>query len=557
MNILIKPRKNRYIIYAIIIALFSTIGMQISLLNINTEQIFKRLEYRSMLIHFIAILKKSISGRGETDLLYSIIGCGIFLLFLIIFSYKFSKREIVSATCLAILFGICRWIGVVFSHKESWDYFLRNKYIVLLDIWYIAGYILFAFGIFLLMGKMIIGYQKKNKNFFKAKYEKMYDFKHIFFLCALIILVCWLPYYVSLWPGAIHGDFSMQVLQLFHYPTILQGQLTSDGINILYSNDHPFIHTQILGFFIKIGIRLKHVSWGYGIYTFLQMSAYIIGIALLLATLNKFAVDQLILKVVLFIYALIPVFPLYSILVGGDAFFSLMFLYFMIEVIWIFGTKGKIFYNKKFNGIMIITAFLLMAAKNQGLYVFCMFFIISSATSMDLNNYFFVWLKMGLKHPVEYIEAFIANTYAYYAPLLTTNRGLYLKLNSMKFYKKTRPWVKDTIPQTFINKNNCESPRRLKKIRKTVITFCKLTYHIPVINWLYNPGVITWLMFMAFFVFWTRKEYDSMITFIPLFLIFGICLLSPKNNNLRYIYPTCCMIPAMLAAAFGEKNPDL
>ena len=171
MNILIKPRKNRYIIYAIIIALFSTIGMQISLLNINTEQIFKRLEYRSMLIHFIAILKKSISGRGETDLLYSIIGCGIFLLFLIIFSYKFSKREIVSATCLAILFGICRWIGVVFSHKESWDYFLRNKYIVLLDIWYIAGYILFAFGIFLLMGKMIIGYQKKNKNFFKKSVD--------------------------------------------------------------------------------------------------------------------------------------------------------------------------------------------------------------------------------------------------------------------------------------------------------------------------------------------------------------------------------------------------
>ena len=315
----------------------------------------------------------------------------------------------------------------------------------------------------------------------------------------------------------------------------------------------------------------------------------------------------------------------------------------------------KIFYNKKFNGIMIITAFLLMAAKNQGLYVFCIFFIIcliyfrkyfrkvlismlvpilcfqfiyvgmifpicklgvvgeqeklsvcfqqtaryikyykdevtkeeknainkvldyekignkynpeladpvketykTSATSTDLNNYFSVWLKMGLKHPVEYIEAFIANTYAYYAPLLTTNRGLYLKLNSMKFYKKTRPWVKDTIPQTFINKNNCESPRRLKKIRKTVITFCKLTYHIPVINWLYNPGIITWLMFMAFFVFWTRKEYDSMITFIPLLLIFGICLLSPKNNNLRYIYPTCCMIPAMLAAAFGEKNPDL
>ena len=57
MNILIKPRKNRYIIYAIIIALFSTIGMQISLLNINTEQILKRLEKRSMYILFIANIK--------------------------------------------------------------------------------------------------------------------------------------------------------------------------------------------------------------------------------------------------------------------------------------------------------------------------------------------------------------------------------------------------------------------------------------------------------------------------------------------------------------------
>lgn len=65
MNILIKPRKNRYIIYAIIIALFSTIGMQISLLNINTEQIFKRLEYRSMLIHSIAILKRVFQGKEK------------------------------------------------------------------------------------------------------------------------------------------------------------------------------------------------------------------------------------------------------------------------------------------------------------------------------------------------------------------------------------------------------------------------------------------------------------------------------------------------------------
>ena len=55
---------------------------------------------------------------------------------------------------------------------------------------------------------------------------------------------------------------------------------------------------------------------------------------------------------------------------------------------------------------------------------------------------------MGLKHPVEYIEAFIANTYAYYAPLLTTNRGLYLKLNSMK------PYVVQTTVKIIVDKCN-------------------------------------------------------------------------------------------------------
>ena len=36
----------------------------------------------------------------------------------------------------------------------------------------------------------------------------MYDFKHIFFLCALIILVCWLPYYVSLSYGISVFDYN-------------------------------------------------------------------------------------------------------------------------------------------------------------------------------------------------------------------------------------------------------------------------------------------------------------------------------------------------------------
>lgn len=59
MNILIKPRKNRYIIYAIIIALFSTIGMQISLLHTNIGKVLEKIEYDSVWNHMMSVLSNS------------------------------------------------------------------------------------------------------------------------------------------------------------------------------------------------------------------------------------------------------------------------------------------------------------------------------------------------------------------------------------------------------------------------------------------------------------------------------------------------------------------
>ena len=64
MNILIKPRKNRYIIYAIIIALFSTIGMQISLLHTNIGKVLEKIEYDSVWNHMMSVLRISITRKS-------------------------------------------------------------------------------------------------------------------------------------------------------------------------------------------------------------------------------------------------------------------------------------------------------------------------------------------------------------------------------------------------------------------------------------------------------------------------------------------------------------
>ena len=107
MDILIKPKKNRYIIYAIIIAIFSTVGMNISLMNTNADKLLKKFEYSSTWNNFMAVFRTSISGKNDVRLFYQLVAVGITLMFLIIFSYRFCVREIVPPLFLLYLDFVC------------------------------------------------------------------------------------------------------------------------------------------------------------------------------------------------------------------------------------------------------------------------------------------------------------------------------------------------------------------------------------------------------------------------------------------------------------------
>lgn len=171
MDILIKPKKNRYIIYAIIIAIFSTVGMNISLMNTNADKLLKKFEYSSTWNNFMAVFRTSISGKNDVRLFYQLVAVGITLMFLIIFSYRFCVREIVSPAVVSIIFGFCMWFGTVFSNKESWNYFLRNKYVKILDIWYILAYTLLMFGALLIIGKIVAASGNKAEQKCRSKNE--------------------------------------------------------------------------------------------------------------------------------------------------------------------------------------------------------------------------------------------------------------------------------------------------------------------------------------------------------------------------------------------------
>ena len=101
-------------------------------------------------------------------------------------------------------------------------------------------------------------------------------------------------------------------------------------------------------------------------YTFLQMTAYIGGISAIITTLYKFGANHRILKAALGAYALFHVFPLYAIMVGGDSFFALFFLLFMVGILWIFKTQGDVLKNIKFDIFFCGNCFSHVGIKESG-----------------------------------------------------------------------------------------------------------------------------------------------------------------------------------------------
>ena len=112
----------------------------------------------------------------------------------------------------------------------------------------------------------------------------------------------------------------------------------------------------------------------------------------------------------------------------------------------------------------------------------------------------------------------------------------------------------DIIPDEFIDSfsyNLTEADLERREIRYFYVQFSKF---IPVVNWMILPGCVTWCIIISGLLPWTKKDYKMLFSFVPAVLIVGVCLLSPKNGNVRYLLPAYTIVPAMIAMSFTGKT---
>lgn len=158
------------------------------------------------------------------------------------------------------------------------------------------------------------------------------------------------------------------------------------------------------------------------------------------------------------------------------------------------------------------------------------------STKKDLLHYFNVWFRMFLRHPLNYLNAFIHNTYGY----------VYCSKHPFYFYP-----LSENHPEMIGEGFNIIRPKITQKIASKMDKFIDFISSVPLIELLFSSGIYSYfLILISFLLFYKNKKY--FFTCVPSYTLLLTCFLSPVNGNIysRYTLPIIFIIPILSAICF-------
>lgn len=158
------------------------------------------------------------------------------------------------------------------------------------------------------------------------------------------------------------------------------------------------------------------------------------------------------------------------------------------------------------------------------------------ATEVDIENYYKVWLRQGMRHPLCYFDAIMNKSYGYLYP------------NHIDGVK----------PYVFVGISSRVNPLSSERVILAsyfpeVIEFAeKVVWQIrklPLISLVFSPGFYAWCIFLFFTMCTDKMKRRYLFVMVPaLFVLIG-CFASPVNGYFRYALPMVFCVPFLFGIA--------
>ena len=155
-----------------------------------------------------------------------------------------------------------------------------------------------------------------------------------------------------------------------------------------------------------------------------------------------------------------------------------------------------------------------------------------------------LWLSVGMRQPGLYIDAFLNTALPFLYP--------YETYHGTARYIETGI-IDDGITDKF-GQPDIVQPRRFAAIRAFLDEhiFSTGADGIPVLRWVFNAGLVIWLMLLCVLHAMYRGDWAHVCVLMLPVLLWGTYLLGPVMQG-RYLYPFVCILPA-LCAGLGART---
>ncbi|GHU40884.1 hypothetical protein FACS1894111_02270 [Clostridia bacterium] len=182
--------------------------------------------------------------------------------------------------------------------------------------------------------------------------HKITSGKVFFFSVFLILLVCWLPYVLSYFPGGIFADT---------ISSIWQGTRKAG-----FSNHSPILYAILLGIVIY---PVNNLQLGVELFTVLQILVMDLVLSYGVYWIYKKKVRRIFLVFSILFFALFPLIPFYSISLWKDVPFCLALFLYMLFIAETVYEKGKNLERGKGVLCAALLLFLVNFTRNNGVYI--------------------------------------------------------------------------------------------------------------------------------------------------------------------------------------------
>lgn len=523
-----------------------------------------------------------------------------------------TKRKFIISSIIAIIFAIIE----IICTSINIDYTLNNiidKWLII----NFAGYAILAWCIVETIYNLIENNKLKNRTIKIGKVEILSTNKSSFFINLVLILIAWIPYFLRYYPGLLTADSCSQIAQglgistlTSHHPILHTGiislfvnfgKICIGNINIgvalytifqmiamasMFSAVIMYLSKKQAPLFIRIISLLYYMfypinalfsvtMWKDVLFAGIVPIFVILCIELIFETEKFFSQKKNIVLYILValltiflrnngLYVVILTIPFIAIVLRKyfkkviPMFLSIILIYFAINTTLFSvlkiqkGSVGEML-SIPLQQIARVEKYHREELDEETIEQINNFFkcenigdkynpILSDPVKAQLNNEYFnsnkvefikLWLKLLTQYFKDYVESFISNSYGYYYPEATH-------------------WVANRT----MEKNNLgleQTPIIEGKLVSKVDSLIERR-DIPIISMCFSIGAAFWLIVISLGYKILKKDYKTILIYLPIFILWLTIVASPVFCEYRYAYSLFTTLPLYISLNFIKRK---